>query len=587
MAQSFLTPIDLNTLELLNFRVQNLSTGSQPAGALGQMYFNTTNNELRYYDGAWKTIGTSGGSVTSVAATAPAAGFTISGSPITTSGTFTFSLADDLAAVEGISTTGITARTASNTWTTRTITGTSNEISLSNGDGISGNPTISLPSALTFTGKTVTGGTFTTPTINVNDDVFSIRDNGDTSKVLQFQLSGITASTTRTLTIPDASGTIALTSNLSGYQTLDTGLTNLAAFNTNGILVQTSNDNFAGRQIAGTASRITVTNGDGVSGNPTIDIHTSYVGQSSITTLGTIGTGVWQGTAITPTYGGTGTNNGSFTIGIGGNVTIAKGFTISNANDVTFTTTGATSVTLPTSGTLATTTDVTNAIQGVKWKNSVRLATTAAGTLATSFENGDTLDGRTLVTGDRILIKDQASATENGIYTVNASGAPTRATDADTGSELEQMVVFVQEGNVNADRGFVCTTDLPITLGSSNITYSDFASASVPDATDTIKGKVELATKTETDAKSDTVRAVTPAGLADFARRYITQLTGSATSYTVTHNLNNQWCHVQIYKTASPYNLVQCDIELASATTCTVKFAVAPSSNEYTAVCIG
>ena len=93
--------------------------------------------------------------------------------------------------------------------------------------------------------------------------------------------------------------------------------------------------------VGGTANRITV--------NPdSIDIASTYVGQTSITTLGTIGTGTWQGTIVSPTYGGTGVNNGSNTITLGGNLTTSGAFA------TTLTVTGATSVTLPTSGTLAT-----------------------------------------------------------------------------------------------------------------------------------------------------------------------------------------------------------------------------------------
>src|SRR3954452_5091097 len=77
------------------------------------------------------------------------------------------------------------------------------------------------------------------------------------------------------------------------------------------------------------------------------------------------------------------------------------------------------------------------AVQGINWKPSVRVATTAAGTLASSFANGSTVDGVTLATGDRILIKNQATASENGIYVVASSGAPTRAADADAGTELQ------------------------------------------------------------------------------------------------------------------------------------------------------
>src|SRR5688500_7583864 len=75
---------------------------------------------------------------------------------------------------------------------------------------------------------------------------------------------------------------------------------------------------------------------------------------------------------------------------------------------------------------------VDNALDGLRWKTPVRVATTANGTLATAFENGDTIDGVALVTGDRILIKDQTTQSENGIYVVAASGAPTRASDADS-----------------------------------------------------------------------------------------------------------------------------------------------------------
>lgn len=97
--------------------------------------------------------------------------------------------------------------------------------------------------------------------------------------------------------------------------------------------------------VSGTANRITSTGGT----TPVIDISASYVGQSSITTLGTITTGIWQGTIIGGTYGGTGVNNGASTITLGGSLTTSGAFAS------TFTMTGVTAVTFPTSGTLATT----------------------------------------------------------------------------------------------------------------------------------------------------------------------------------------------------------------------------------------
>jgi hypothetical protein len=114
-------------------------------------------------------------------------------------------------------------------------------------------------------------------------------------------------------------------------------------------------------------------------------------------------------------------------------------------------------------------------VAGLSWKQAVRAATTVAGTLASSFETGDAIDGVTLATGDRILIKNQAAGAENGIYTVNASGAPTRATDADAGAELVNATVFVSEGTTNADTQWTCTTNATITLGSTSLAFAQLS----------------------------------------------------------------------------------------------------------------
>jgi hypothetical protein len=119
---------------------------------------------------------------------------------------------------------------------------------------------------------------------------------------------------------------------------------------------------------------------------------------------------------------------------------------------------------------------------GLSWKQAVRAATTAALTLASDFENGDTVDGVVLATGDRILIKNQAAQTENGIYIVAASGAPTRATDADSGAELVGAAVFVSEGTANADTAWTCTTNATITLGATNIVFAQFGAGGAPAA---------------------------------------------------------------------------------------------------------
>jgi len=126
------------------------------------------------------------------------------------------------------------------------------------------------------------------------------------------------------------------------------------------------------------------------------------------------------------------------------------------------------------------------------WKAPVKVATTVAGTLATSFENGDTIDGIALVTNDRILIKNQATQSENGIYIVNASGAPTRSTDANVAAELEGAAVTVQQGTANENTNWLQTTD-GITLGSSNIVWVPLGAATTWGAiTGTLSAQTDL-----------------------------------------------------------------------------------------------
>jgi hypothetical protein len=118
---------------------------------------------------------------------------------------------------------------------------------------------------------------------------------------------------------------------------------------------------------------------------------------------------------------------------------------------------------------------VDTTVQGIDWKASVRAATTANVTLASALENGDVLDGVTLATGNRVLVKDQSTGSENGIYVVKVSGAPDRSTDADLAAELtSNFAVFVEEGTVNADQGYVLTNDGAITVGTTALAFTQF-----------------------------------------------------------------------------------------------------------------
>lgn len=262
---------------------------------------------------------------------------------------------------------------------------------------------------------------------------------------------------------------------------------------------------------------------------------------------------------------------------------------------------------------------VDSVAQGLDVKGSVRAATTTAGTLATSFANGQVIDGVTLVTGNRILIKNQATQSENGIYTVNASGAPTRSTDMDAGTEVPGAFTFVEEGSTLADTGWVCTTNAPVTIGTTAIVFAQFSGAGTYAAGNglTLSGNTFSFNPTSTGGlqaasggasillATNSGLGTTSSGLAVgagtgivvstgtvsvdttvVARKYAATLSTSATSYTITHNLGTLDVVVQVY-TVSDGSEVVVDNLRATTNTVTLNFSVAPSANAYRVVILG
>jgi len=260
---------------------------------------------------------------------------------------------------------------------------------------------------------------------------------------------------------------------------------------------------------------------------------------------------------------------------------------------------------------------VDSVAQGLDTKASVVAATTTDGTLATAFDNGSVVDGVTLVTGDRILIKNQTDATANGIYVVAASGAPTRSADMNAGSEFPSAYVFVEQGTVNADTGWVCTNNAPVTLGSTNITWTQFSGAGTYTANNgvVLNGSVfsfapESGKGLETGASGAKVKLATTSGLnitsdlAVGAGNGISVLTntvaidsavvvskfatnvgdGSATTYTITHNLGTRDIQVTVYEATGTYAEVICDVQHSTTNTATLLFSVAPTLNQYRVV---
>jgi hypothetical protein len=296
-----------------------------------------------------------------------------------------------------------------------------------------------------------------------------------------------------------------------------------------------------------------------------------------------------------------------------------------------------TSVASPSSATDAANKAYVDALaSGLEWKAAVRVATTTNGTLATAYANGSVVDTVTLATGDRILLKNQTTQTDNGIYTVNASGAPTRATDANTSASLNNATVLVLSGS-QADTAWTQTTANP-TIGTSNIVFVAFGGGAVYTASsagglslsagafslflDTNPGLTTSSTGTKvllgsnpglttTGGLAVSLAGTNPAltttgGLAVIPGSGITVAgnsvavdrtkvpnvysqaigDGSTTAITVTHGLNTLDVQVQVY-TVSGGAQVECDVTHTSSTVVTLTFAVAPTTGQYRTVIMG
>ena len=390
------------------------------------------------------------------------------------SGDPTFALTGLAQALANASGTGILALGSSSTISPVTITGTGNQIGVTGGDG-SSTPTISLAAnfiAPGTAGITLPNGT----TAQRGATTGQVRYNLDTARFEGYyagswQTFGLgdgtltsVSGTTNQINVSNVGSiaTVALSSDPivpgTGGVTLPVGTTaQRSASPINGILrYNTTTATFEGYAngvwgaIISGSGVTSIATGTGLTGGP-------------ITSTGTIAI---ANTAVTAAAYGSSYQVPTFTVNAQGQLTLAANTTI----DAVTLTTG--SITTAPSGAndIANKSYVDSVAQGLDPKASCVAATTANITLSGT----QTIDGVALIAGDRCLVKDQTLSQNNGIYLV-AAGAWTRATDMDTWAEVPGAFTFIEQGTLYADTGWVCTSNAGGTLGTTPITWVQFA----------------------------------------------------------------------------------------------------------------
>lgn len=266
--------------------------------------------------------------------------------------------------------------------------------------------------------------------------------------------------------------------------------------------------------------------------------------------------------------------------------------------------------------------------QGLSWKDSCRAATTTNIALA----GGPTaIDGVTLAANDRVLVKNQTTASQNGLYIYGGGGTYARSPDGAPGSALVGAATFIEEGTTQADTAWICTTNAPITIGSTNITFAQFGAGasylagagllltgnvidfqtgdtSLTVAADSVVvNTAVIATVASVNLKTDKTTTVTAGnGLtgggdlsanrtldvgagtgivvaadtvsidpAVVVRKYTAAIAGNvayATGEVITHNLNTRDVQVAVYNGASPYAAVQVEWEATTVNTVTLRY---------------
>ena len=554
MARLYVTSINLNKNELQNATIHNLS--SAPSSPVqGQIYFNTTDKTLYFYNNtSWVPASGSTEVIQDVIGSAIVGGVALTSTYDDSAGTTTIDLDN----------TAVTAGSYGSSTAVPTFT-------VDAQGRLTAASTQNIATALS-----VAAESGTTDTVNLLTDTLTFAAGEGIDTVV----------TNNTITISGEDATSA-NKGVASFNATDFTVTS-GAVTVNAERVEDIVGNLI---LGGTGIDATYTDG---AGTLSIDI------DSTVTT-----------------------NSGTQTLT---NKTLSTGISLSasldaNSNKVI-------NLATPTSSTDAANKAYVDSVsQGLDVKQSVRVSTTANIDLSTGLEASDVIDGVTLVAGNRVLVKHQTSGADNGLYVVQSSGAAVRADDANVSSEVTAgFFTFVEEGTLYGNTGWVLTTDNPITLGSTALTFTQFSgtgtftagsgltlngtefSVDVTPASGNATlinsgGAVEVKVNT-TDGLESTASGLginngtgltfsSGALVLDTANGYGTRKlaynlgNNSATSFAANHNLSTRDVSVHVYDNASPYAQVEADVEHTDSNNVTVKFSVAPTTDQYRVVIVG
>jgi hypothetical protein len=342
---------------------------------------------------------------------------------------------------------GMIAKTASNAVVARTMTSSTTGLSVTNGDGVAGAPAFALTGvALAVAGATGTGAlALTSPTTVSTRTILGTTSQIDVTDG-NFVNSPVIAIASDAV-LPGTGG-IVIPAGTTGQRGTST-LGNIRYNSTTGLF---EGYNGAWTAFASGSGVTSVATGTGLTGGPI-----TSTGTISIDVTG-VSAGTYGSSLVVPVIA----------VNAQGQITSATNATI---NAVTLTT-GTISTTPSGSTDIANKSYVDTVAQGLDTKASVVAGTTANITLSGT----QTIDGIVLVSGDRVLVKNQTAQADNGLY-LCASGAWTRTTDMNTWAQVPGAYVFVETGSTLADTGWVCTSDAGGTIGVTAITWAQFSGA--------------------------------------------------------------------------------------------------------------